>query len=249
MLKTVKQIADLCGIEPKNVHTYKLRAKVVIDKDGFIDDEHPINKEFIVKMTSKKTKEQPKKENKNDKPVKKPGKKGEKRAGKQVHNIGNGSKNAGNIRGNRTLRGNDAGGVPGSDGNKANTGGVDSNLRTPDIEFYQRHKYATDLKNKKVIEEIKALELQNKIKSGEMIPTQFVAGVFARYVRTLATSFFTMAENLTTEMCIKLQADREITAKFKGEVKESINKAIEKAQDEAKKDMEILVKQIELDEK
>ena len=64
---TVKEIADSCSMEPKNIHTYISRKKLVKRKDGLIDDSNPINKLFLQEhqvWPVDKTLEQPKDKNK-----------------------------------------------------------------------------------------------------------------------------------------------------------------------------------------
>lgn len=71
---SVREYAELCQIEPKNVHTYAARGKVVKNNLGQIDTANPLNKSFlddrkIDTTQDKKTRTKTKKKTDN-KPVK-----------------------------------------------------------------------------------------------------------------------------------------------------------------------------------
>jgi hypothetical protein len=46
---TIKEVAEMCSMEPKNIHTYISRGKLIKRKDGLIDDTKQVNKEFLCK--------------------------------------------------------------------------------------------------------------------------------------------------------------------------------------------------------
>lgn len=46
---TIKDIAEKCSMEPKNIHTYIGRGKLIKRKDGLIDTTNIVNKEFLLK--------------------------------------------------------------------------------------------------------------------------------------------------------------------------------------------------------
>lgn len=49
---TAKELASTCGIEPKNVHTYVGRGKLIKRKDGLFDTSNEINAAFIDKFVT-----------------------------------------------------------------------------------------------------------------------------------------------------------------------------------------------------
>ena len=50
---TAKELADICSIAQKNVHTYALRGKLVKSRDGLFDVNNPINAAFVDKFTTR----------------------------------------------------------------------------------------------------------------------------------------------------------------------------------------------------
>lgn len=54
---TIKEAASKCSMEPKNIHTYITRGKLIKRKDNLIDDSHPVNIAFFAKHSKAKTEE------------------------------------------------------------------------------------------------------------------------------------------------------------------------------------------------
>ena len=121
----------------------------------------------------------------------------------------------------------------------------DTQYRSVDLEYYEKNKFAQELKNKLTIEQIKEIQLRNKLKSGELLEKEFVTNLFKRFVIANSNAFHTSADNYVIEICEKLQAEKEITAKFRAKLKELINKSIETAQYEAKKEIESVIKSMQ----
>jgi uncharacterized membrane-anchored protein YjiN (DUF445 family) len=116
--------------------------------------------------------------------------------------------------------------------------------RSSEFNAYDSVYRLNDLKEKKLRAEIAEIELRNKTKAGELIPYNYVITIFQRFVISNATSFYNASDNMLNEICEKLEADLETTAKLRSKLKELVNKAIENAQAEAKKDISLIIKEL-----
>lgn len=54
---SIKEIADKCGMPPKNIHTYISRGKIIKRKDSLIDTSNTINEDFLKKHIKEQSKE------------------------------------------------------------------------------------------------------------------------------------------------------------------------------------------------
>lgn len=52
-LLTKKEFADLCGMPQKNLYTYINRDQIIVNNDGMIDENSPINELFILERKEK----------------------------------------------------------------------------------------------------------------------------------------------------------------------------------------------------
>ncbi len=226
-LKTVKEIAEICGMPPKNIHTYRSRGKIMIDKEGMIDTDNPVNVEFMQKYSKLNLSGQVKKPKKKTDIDKSGGKTSEPGQYPEVKKE--------KLKVKRQ--------APDPDLTEDH-----SNYRQQDIEFYRTSMELKQLQKAKLIEETNLLRLKSQQKSGELIPVKFVSELFQRYIRAITTSFYNMADNYTSDMCTKIGASRETLTEFRGKLKKEINKSVDIAKEEVKKELETLVKIQEIDE-
>jgi hypothetical protein len=125
------------------------------------------------------------------------------------------------------------------------------NATSDDIEVEKKvsfFKTSENLKNEKLEEEIKLLKLKIQKEEGRSIPIDFTQRLFELHFKNVSAEFFNVADNYTSIIVSKLNGNRNDLAEFRQVLKKVINESIEEAKKTSKKDLELISKNILIDE-
>lgn len=221
-LFTVKEIGEMCGIVPKNIHTYICRGKLIKRKDGLIDDNNKINIEFLSKYNSNYVVEQV--FVKVDKPIqikKKELPVNENQLPEKEESIIEKKKEEIIVKQERKKRGRSK---PKEDSKY-------------DLSNFIGNNILNQLKAKKLIEETELLKIKRERETGKLISFELAKNIFNIHITNIVQELKNMADNYTSDLCSRLYADRNILAEFRGKLITVLNESAKNAFKKSERDL------------
>lgn len=224
-----REIYDRFGISSAYFSTYKKRGKVIVNENGKIDDNDPINKEFLRTLYEKTE------EKKAESSAKKGKEKAKKKTEKKVKSNGSAKKKPEP----EPIEPEEVSEEEGFDPYKTSPAAPSSEDTLSKSEIQAQHERQkleyTKRRNR-------LLELERQKKEGEVVPTEQVQKIFAQHFKNVTTAFEEGIENMITEFSHRKAMTDEDVSELRKNLVSVVNDAIDKARKSSKKDVEAIVR-------